>query len=141
MPSDHLVIERTFSVPPDRLWHALTRDEELAAWFWPSRFHTTATVELRPGGSWRIASEPMGMGVGGVYRDVEPYSLLTFTWRWDSDSRDSLVEITTASTLAGTNLTLTHTGFDSEAERDNHLDGWNSCLDRLPERLRDDRDQ
>jgi hypothetical protein len=34
--------------------------------------------------------------------------------------------------LDRTDLHLTHEGFATAATRDDHVDGWSACLDRLP---------
>ncbi len=129
-----LVIERVFRFAPEVVWHALTDREELASWFWPQAFATTTDIELRPSGSFRIASLPMQMAVSGEYLEVEPQRRLSHTWRWDGDDYATRVSVTLAPAEGGTLLTLTHTGFADDGERDSHIQGWNDCFDRLATR-------
>ena len=127
-----LVISRTLTEPPDRVWHALTDPEALAAWFWPPSFATRAVSELRPSGAFRIESRAMEMAVTGEFLEIEPAHRLSHTWKWDGDEHESVVAYALSPSLDGTTLVLTHTGLVDEADRDNHIQGWNDCLDRLP---------
>lgn len=127
-----LTVTRTLAAPPDRVWRAFTTADELAAWFWPGAWDAVATVDLRVGGRYRIASDPVGMAVGGEYVAVEPTSRLAQTWQWDGDADETLVTITLAPEGAGTLLTIVHERFATDEDAASHLQGWNDCLDRLP---------
>jgi uncharacterized protein YndB with AHSA1/START domain len=127
-----LRLTRVLLAPPDRVWHALTDPAALAAWFWPLRMTPTVEAELRPGGRYRIAASSPAMAVCGEYVLVEPPTRLSFTWRWDTEPDQTLVTIRLAPCDAGTELTLVHERFSDGASRDNHLKGWEDCLDRLP---------
>jgi uncharacterized protein YndB with AHSA1/START domain len=127
-----LQLRRTMSAPQDQVWQALTDPAALAAWFWPVRFRTTAEVDLRLGGRYRIAGPGAGIGVSGQYQAVEPPRLLAFTWQWDGEAQQTLVTADLTSTGPDTDLLLTHSQFATEADRDNHVQGWSDCLDRLP---------
>jgi uncharacterized protein YndB with AHSA1/START domain len=128
-----LTISRTFAVPAERVWRALTDPAALAAWFWPQRFAPTAEVDLRVGGRYRIDGPAVGMAVGGEYVTVEPPHKLVFTWVWDGEPDETLVTIELTPVAAGTELALRHERFGDDANRDNHARGWRDCLDRLPE--------
>lgn len=130
-----LRVERRFAASPERVWTAFTSAEALAAWMWPGAWGTTAAVDLRPGGSYRIASDAMNMAVSGEYVAVEPFSRLVQTWRWDGDDEETLVTVTIAAANEGSLLTLVHERFATDDEASSHLQGWNDCLDRLPSYL------
>jgi uncharacterized protein YndB with AHSA1/START domain len=127
-----LTIIRTLAAPQERVWRAFTSADELAAWLWPSAWDATAAVDLRVGGRYRIASEPVGMAVGGEYVAIEPTSRLVQTWHWDGDDDETLVTITLEDVAAGTLLTIVHERFASDEDAASHAQGWNDCLDRLP---------
>jgi len=129
-----LTIHRLIAAPVDRVWRAFTSDE-LAAWLWPPSWGTTAEVDLRVGGRYRVASGTAGMAVSGEFVVVEPPTRLVQTWRWDGEDAETLVTITLESTDDGTALTIVHERFDDERTRDEHLQGWNDCLDRLDPHL------
>jgi len=127
-----LRMNRTFAVPAERVWRALTDPAALAAWFWPQRFATTTEVDLRVGGRYRIDGTAVGMAVSGEYVTVEPPNKLVFTWRWDGEPGETLVTIELTPVAAGTELALRHERFTDDATRDSHAQGWHDCLDRLP---------
>jgi uncharacterized protein YndB with AHSA1/START domain len=124
-----LRITRLLPAPIERVWAALTRPETLPEWFWPARLEPKATADPRPGGEYRI--EGTGLAVSGRYLEADEPKRLVFTFRWDGEEAETVVTIDLASLGAQTELTLTHEGFDNEADRDNHITGWNDCLDRL----------
>jgi uncharacterized protein YndB with AHSA1/START domain len=121
--------------PTDRVWHALTDPTALAAWFWPERFATTAEVDLRPGGRFRIAGPGVGIAVAGQYVVVEPPHRLVFTWQWAGEEEETLVTVELTPSRTGTDLLLMHERFADEATRDEHATGWTDCLNRLPDWL------
>ena len=53
----------------------------LAGWFWPERFATTAEVDLRVGGRYRIDGPGAGMAVAGTYTAVDPPRRLVQSFR------------------------------------------------------------
>jgi uncharacterized protein YndB with AHSA1/START domain len=57
---------------------------------------------------------------------------LVYTWQWEGQGeapRRVTVEIVECDDH--TEVRLIHGGFATEEERDNHVVGWNDCLDRL----------
>jgi len=111
----------------ERLWRAFATTE-LAEWFWPRAFETVVSIDLRVGGEYRVSSAPMGMAVSGTFTAVNEPSALAFTWRWDGEDVETSVVIT----IEGGAVTVTHSGFATEEARDEHIQGWNDCLERLP---------
>ncbi|MCU1439511.1 MAG: Activator of Hsp90 ATPase 1 family protein [Rhodoglobus sp.] len=126
-----LRVERELTASPERVWSAFTTAEGLAGWMWPGAWNTTAEVDLRVGGRYRIASEVSGMGVSGEFVSIDEPDRLVQTWRWDGDDEETLVSVTLAPSGTGTALTIVHERFRTDDDRDNHLQGWNDCLDRL----------
>lgn len=58
-------IARVFDAPRERVWQAITRPEEFAAWFGTPPYTTPAsrvTMELRPGGEFRATMVHEGDG-------------------------------------------------------------------------------
>jgi uncharacterized protein YndB with AHSA1/START domain len=127
-----LEVSRTLAAPPERVWRAFTEPAALAAWFWPERFGPTAEVDLRTGGRFRIAGPRVGMAVSGDYVEIEPPKRLVFTWQWDGEAEQTLVTVTLVAVADGTDLTVVHERFADDTSRDNHVQGWSDCLDRLP---------
>ena len=129
-----LTLTRTLAASPERVWRSWTTDE-LAAWLWPPSWAAHCEIDLRVGGRFRVASEIQDTGVGGEYVAIEPVTRLQHTWLWDGDNHETLVTITLEPVEAGTLLTITHENFADDATRDDHLQGWGDCVDRLPAHL------
>ena len=73
-------VSRAVDAPPSRAWRAVTTGE-LAAWFWPPRFATTAAIDPRVGGGLRIHD------VGQIQdrvRNPKAPQLASMTWHGSS---------------------------------------------------------
>ena len=130
-------IERTVELarPPAVVWAALTTVEGLGSWFGNS-----ATIDLRPGGTARIAWSTGDKADLRIERVEEP-TVFGFTWHIyglpDDDPRRTYVEFTLAPTGTGTRLTVVESGF-AQLPDDLHdkafngnTDGWRSELGEL----------
>jgi len=128
-----LSLERDLPVPVERVWRAFVDAGALAAWFWPPRFGTTVATANIVGGRYRIDGSAGGIAVSGEYLERQRPHLLAFTWRWDGDPERTVVNLRLrpAGDGAGAVLRLRHDGFADESTRDNHVQGWSDCLDRL----------
>ncbi|HEX6507058.1 MAG TPA: SRPBCC domain-containing protein [Chloroflexota bacterium] len=131
-----LTITRTVDAPAEVVWRLWTSPEDLASWWWPARFGTTYEVDLREGGSYRFYTRDlpdMGvLAVSGRYLLVRPPDLLMYTWRWEGgDEPESRVTVELVKRGGRTDLRIRHEGLTGVEERDNHIIGWNDCLDRL----------
>jgi uncharacterized protein YndB with AHSA1/START domain len=136
-----LRIERSFQAPIEAVFGAFTSEEVLRRWWhaghdWET---TAAEVDLRIGGKVRVVMrdphKDADHGGGGVYTEVEPPTRLAFTWVWDGDSRETLIEVDLSERDGVTSVRFTHSGlWDDEALRD-HEDGWNRLFDNLESAL------
>jgi len=127
-----LTVTRTLQASPERVWAALTTPQ-IANWLWPSAWNTRAEADLRVGGSYSIGSDVAGLVVSGTYVVVSPFRRVVQTWRWDGEEQETLVTITLEPTDSdATDLTIVHERFHSPEERENHVQGWIDCLERLP---------
>ncbi len=128
-------LRRTLLAAPDRVWQALTDPAEIEAWFWPPSLAPKVRCDARPDGEVRI--ESAAMAVSGRFREVQAPHRLVFTWTWDGEAPQTLVTIglSAVDNATATDLTLTHEGFSDQASRDDHVQGWSDCLDRLPAHL------
>jgi uncharacterized protein YndB with AHSA1/START domain len=129
--TEQLRLIRHLPAAPERVWRAVTDPAALAAWFWPPAWGTTAQVDLRVGGGYALTAA-RGLAVTGEYQVVEAPQRLVFTWQWAGEAELTLVTIELVAADGGTDLVLTHERFAGATDRDNNLQGWNDCLDRLP---------
>jgi uncharacterized protein YndB with AHSA1/START domain len=131
-----LTVVRVIPATREMVWNAWTTPQELARWWWPERFQTTYTVDLHPGRnySFRTTDVP-GMGVlalSGQFETVRPPEFLIYTWHWEgNDELDSRVSVEFLARADATEIHIRHEGLPTPEERENHITGWNDCLDRL----------
>jgi len=141
--TDGFVLTRVFDAPVDLVWRCFTEQEHLAKWSAP-RGYTIATGEgdVRVGGKYRCcmrASDGTELWLGGAYREIVPPKRLVMTHVWDDENGkpgpETLVTVRFEDAGGRTKVTLEQTGFDSDADRDGHREGWSECLDLLAEHL------
>ena len=100
---------------------------------------TEAEVDLRVGGAVRVVmrdpEEDVEYGGGGHYTEIDPPTRLAFTWVWDDEPHETLIEIEFEETDGATTVRFAHNGlWDEEAVR-SHEDGWGNCFDNLERAL------
>ena len=125
-------LDRIYAAPPERVYAYFTDPELMATWFCPNPdLPFTATLDVRPGGSWRV--EMGDWVVGGSYVEVEPPHLLVFTFDWEHDD-DPPTEVTVEISTEGemTRLVLAH---EESGEDSGHEEGWMLSLARLDQQL------
>ncbi|MEJ7762158.1 MAG: SRPBCC domain-containing protein [Thermomicrobiales bacterium] len=135
---DQIEIERTFPVPPERVWTALTDPGELARWF-----GTAAEVDLRPGGALRFVFGT-SWDVSGVIEVIEPPRRLVYAWEADADVASgpgtppmTRVEFVLDPIPDGTRLRVVESGFGAlpasirRSSRDGRVTGWTREMDHL----------
>jgi uncharacterized protein YndB with AHSA1/START domain len=85
--SDRIQRQITVSARPGRVWNALTRPAELAAWFGGDM-----DIEGRPGGRVTLR-RPDGWERSGVVEDVEDARRLSFRWLPFERAADGAVRV------------------------------------------------
>jgi uncharacterized protein YndB with AHSA1/START domain len=138
-----LQMNRRFEAPRERVFEAWTSPEVLKDWWraGPDWSTPVAEVDLRPGGSYRLAMHDPESGqthtLVGEYREVQPPERLVYTWTWESNpdemkgSAGSLVTVEFAEEGGSTEVSITHSGFATEEIRDLHVHGWDGVLANL----------
>ncbi len=157
-PVRELQLSRLLSAPRTLVFKALTEPARMVQWWGPRGFVThSCTVDLRPGGSWRLRmrrADGVEHWLHGVYEDiVEPERLVT-SWAWEPGEteftdwlpggvphHETRVTLILADEDGKTRLTLKHAFFESDAARDSHTEGWSEALDRLDEHLTPEENQ
>jgi uncharacterized protein YndB with AHSA1/START domain len=136
-----LRMQRTYQAPADAVFDAWTSEEVMRRWWHAAHdWETTdAQVDLRVGGAVRVVmrdpDEDVEYGGGGEYTVIEPPTRLAFTWVWDGDDRQSLIEIEFEEIDGATAVSFTHSGLRDEESVRSHEDGWGRCFDNLEREL------
>jgi uncharacterized protein YndB with AHSA1/START domain len=141
MSGETLQIERTFQAPAQAVFDAWTSEEVMRRWFhaehdWET---TEAQVDLRPDGAVRVVMrdphEDTVYAGGGRYTEIDPPTRLAFTWAWDEEGRETLIELDFEETDGLTRVRLTHSNLRDEESVRSHESGWSACLDNLARAL------
>ncbi len=134
-----LRITRVFDAPRELVFKTWTSPETMLAWWGPA-FCPAKQVDMdvRPGGRWRccLASEPHGgdLWQGGVFRRVDPYDLLEFTFVFEAEGDMAVENVVTIQFFDEGNKTrmqFCQAPFPSVAQRGANNDGWSNTFDRL----------
>ncbi|HEY7964859.1 MAG TPA: SRPBCC domain-containing protein [Steroidobacteraceae bacterium] len=131
-----LVVRHVVRAPPQRVFDAWTRPEELRRWWGPNGLVCTeAHVDLRVGGRYRIANLfPDGkvVWICGEYEVIEPPARLVYSWRIEPrGGADERVSVNFEACAEGTLVVVTHERIADQVVRDRHEQGWRGCLDGL----------
>jgi uncharacterized protein YndB with AHSA1/START domain len=132
-----LRMKRSFQASAQQVFDAWTSEEVMRRWFhaehdWET---TEAAVDLRIGGSVRVVMrnphENAEYGGGGEYTVIDPPDRLAFTWIWDREPHETLIEIEFEESDGVTEVRFTHTGLLDEEALRSHEEGWGKCFDNL----------
>jgi uncharacterized protein YndB with AHSA1/START domain len=140
-------ISRIFRAPRQRIFDAWTKPEMLLKWREPEGFTVLEThSDPRPGGEHRVVVRGLRPAQSpddkpaeviaaswGVYLDVDPYSLVRFTWNADwAPGEESVVTVRLSdSEDGGTLMDFTHDKFLTPESAAGHNGGWNSVFNKL----------
>jgi len=141
MSDGTLGIERSFHAPAEAVFEAWTSEEVLRRWFHaePDWETPEAQVDLRPGGAVRVVmrdpAKDRKIGGGGRYTEIEPPTRLAFTWTWDEEDTETLIELEFEEANGVTTVRMTHSGLRDEERVRAHEYGWGNCLANLERAL------
>jgi uncharacterized protein YndB with AHSA1/START domain len=141
MSEGTLQIQRSYHAPAAAVFEAWTSEEVLRRWFHAERDWETpeAQVDLRVGGAVRVVmrdpDQGKEVGGGGRYTEIEPPNRLAFTWTWDGEERQTLIELDFEEAEGQTTVRMTHSGLHDEEAVSRHEYGWNNCLANLERAL------
>ncbi len=125
-----VVVERTFSAPPERIWKALTDVQEMRRWYFDLE-------EFKPevGFEFEFIVEHEGMKYHHLCRitEVIPQRKLAYTWRYKGHEGNSLVTFELFADGNKTQLKLTHEGLETFPKtpsfaRKNFMEGWTQLI-------------
>jgi uncharacterized protein YndB with AHSA1/START domain len=135
-----LEVRRFIPASPEQVFDAWTTPSELKQWWGPKDVHCVAAeIDLRVGGSYRIANELPDKSIiwiDGEFEQIERPVLLIYSWRTDPKLPASeKVTVRFSRAPHGTEVAVTHERVATPALRDQHEQGWVGCLDGLSKYL------
>jgi len=135
-----LKLERVFDAPRALVFEACSKTEHINRWMCPTGFTIpSSTGDFRVGGKWRSnmqAADGEPYPMEGVYEKIVANELIVTSHSWigDDDKPEHWTTLTFRFEDAGpgkTRLIMEHVNLRSKQSRDNHIEGWTMCLDKL----------
>jgi uncharacterized protein YndB with AHSA1/START domain len=134
--SDTIFIEQEFSVSADKVWEAWTEPLLVSKWFGsdPNGKVLSAKMDVQPGGNFEVTfanSDGAEHTCSGIYKEVQPFNKLSFTWEWKNEPAVQSFVIVLLQPDGNNTLMQfehAHVGF---ASAHNYLEGWNSTFLKL----------
>jgi uncharacterized protein YndB with AHSA1/START domain len=142
MSPDQTVAEvrHYLAAPPTRVFAAFADASVVSQWLTPSPDVVLRVVafDFRLGGAYRFAYEVPGAPttfVNGVYRTIEPPSLIVFSWSIEPPDEHAGVRSEVTVTLtpegAGTDLLIRHARLTPPGACERHAAGWRGAVEHL----------
>jgi len=123
----------SFSRSPQEVWEYLTRPELIELWLTKTDFQPTV------GHTFHFVDKS-GKIIYCEVLEVTPFTRLSYSWQYHSAKSDSRLDSKVVWTLVpketGTELQLQHDGFSFLEDLTAHSNGWNICLRRFEELLK-----
>jgi len=150
-----LHITRVFDAPRALVWKVWTDPEHMKHWAGPRQFEARHIEnDPRPGGKWRLCLHTDGFDTGdgvlrsfdvwqgGINREVVEPERLVYTFKWDenpglSANVETVVTVTFEENDGKTTMNFHQAFFVTPGDRDGHMRGWNSSLDKFDDYVRE----
>ena len=130
-----LTLSRTIKAPIESVYNAWLDPEMLTKFMLPGEGMTVpkAETDAREDGRFDIIMQAgdKKMPHGGVYKKLNPYSQIVFSWESPMSIDGSIVTLNFSETDDGTHIELIHIKFKDEEYRADHIGGWTSILNAL----------
>ncbi len=134
-----LKIVKVFGCPLQTLYEAWLRPERLERWMGAEDERIeNISVDAVEGGLYHmefVMPDGSREMLNGEYLKIDPCDTLEFSWAWDrSDDipvARTIVSLAFKPVKSGTELTLMHTHFRDQRQRDMHRSGWDQSFGKL----------
>ncbi len=136
-----LELRRIIKAPRQRVFDAFVNPEVFRKWWGPEGVQVeNLALDVRVGGEYSLEMHHSSGNIhylSGVYSVIEAPERLAYSWHWgvgEEKGAATLVELAFLDVDGGTEVVLTHSGFDSEEARNNHNSGWGgsfNCLETV----------
>jgi uncharacterized protein YndB with AHSA1/START domain len=135
-PAGRIRIIRHFVVPTLKIWQAWTQPEIVRLWFGsdPNGVVVQARLDVRVGGEFEVTfanSDKTEFTCYGTYREIEPNSMLCFSWSWkNTPDIEELISVLLQEDGSGTLMTFEHSNIDPNTSHGYEI-GWSTTFDKL----------
>jgi len=126
------VIERTYNAPVEKVWKAITDKDEMKQWYFDfEEFRPEVGFEFEFSGG-REPDKPY-LHVCKI-TEVIPDKKLSYTWRYEGYTGDSLVSFELFDEGGKTRIKLTHAGLETfpkdnpDLAPENFAEGWTGII-------------
>ena len=134
---DSIKKEHVFNQPIQKVWNAISRADEISAWFIQADFKAEKGYRYT-----FTASEEQGCTqITGEVKEATPYTLI-YTWIVQDTTAETTVKWVLEEVENGTKLFLEHSGISNYPSEETavtmmgHFDkGWDNCINLLSEYL------
>ena len=72
----------------------------------------------------------------GVFSEFAENERVTYSWNWAGSDESTEVDVAFRKHPDGTEVEITHAGFESSTSYDNHASGWDSYIDGFAAHLK-----
>lgn len=140
MKASAVQITWDFAAPPESVWAAWTTSDAVQQWFGsdPEGKVLKAEMDVRPGGQFEVTfadSDGTLHTARGVYKQLEPYRRLEFSWGWQSEPGvETLIKIRLTPNGKGTKMDFEHGNLVQVSSHD-YQSGWRSTFQKIDKLL------
>lgn len=92
-------------------------------------------IDARVGGAYKLFM-PGGASMEGEFLEFEQNERVRYTWHWLSSDETTEVDVTFQNHADGTEVGITHSGFQSDTSYNNHAGGWDSYIEGFTAHLK-----
>jgi len=71
----------------------------------------------------------------GEFLEIVPYEKLIYTWNWQGNPEITTVAVSFIEIPSGTEVLLTHEGFETQESKQLHEQGWETYMKELSKKL------
>jgi uncharacterized protein YndB with AHSA1/START domain len=131
MKKNPVIVENKYNSPVEVVWKAITDKDTMKSWYFD-----LAEFKAEPGFEFRFeggTEETTYLHICKV-QEVIPYKKLSYTWRYQGITGETLVSFELLSEVDGTTVILIHEGIETfpsgnpDLARNNFLAGWKEIM-------------
>ena len=134
---DVIVKEQIFNHPINKVWDAISKQEEISTWFIKADFKAVKGYQY----TFTASPAENCVPITGEVKEADPY-VLSYTWIVQDTEAETLVTWKLEEVEGGTKLHLEHSGIsgykgDTAVQMFNSFNGgWDNCMNELSTYLR-----